>query len=383
MENRQQKRDLLNNGIFDLFQNRCYQLSKVNLYNEIKDFSYFNDIVATDSDFHCCQQMKQAKKKQRQKVTRHVDYLVKLKGYTAFFITLTFNNDLLKNRKYLKDQNGNFVLDKHGKRVWDIKDLTKQDWDILRRKIFKYIGNNVEDIILNVDYGKEHDRLHAHGIVIIKDTDYKWETDFARDENGNAVLDSHGKKKYYKKVVNDYLLEYEKNVGFYTLEKIRFSSNDKYNETQIAKLSEYLNKLVSHSIKVKQSYITTKKNTRYQRYQVFCRDNKRIINACGIIQTYDYLINTYNAFYPVNDSQENEFNLRRIKNHEKDLQDKKQQRIKELKNRKRESIFDTPTQNSCLNITPYQVRGADFEKLPSNLTKSNGLNVEQLKIATF
>lgn len=118
------------------------------------------------------------------------------------------------------------------------------------------MSKNCDDFIINIDYGKENERLHFHCIMAKK---YK-------DNEEEKLIDvkrqnKKGQWKKGKKLVEDWLLKYEKEIGFYDAEPV------KDNIYSAKKLSRYIDKLTMHSIKVKQNYVSVKKelNTKKQK----------------------------------------------------------------------------------------------------------------------
>lgn len=249
---------LMENNTFKKYSFLRYNYAKNNQYDIINNFDSYKTIVNNEIDFLCLNQMNDSRKHQRAKAKKHIDFFIQQPDYDVYFATFTYDENKLKlNEK---------VLNKNFKTENEIKSYKAY---ILRRRIMEYIGKNICDLIMNVDYGTKNQRLHFHAVIAVKKDSLIKTRDYAKDINGNFVYNKNGKKKTYTKYTNDIFSKYENKIGFYTLEPVRLKTGNtekdkKFNQNTIAKLSEYINKLVSHSIKVKQSYITTKKGTRYQ-----------------------------------------------------------------------------------------------------------------------
>ena len=106
-------------------------------------------------------------------------------------------------------------------------------------------------------------------------------------------------------------MKYQNNVGNYDAEPIKtfndiqdITQREKAQDIQNNKLACYMNKLTSHAIKVKQSYISTKKGTRYQFYQKYQRELKHISRFSRGIDIKDYLQTEIHAYKPIDTIEE-------------------------------------------------------------------------------
>lgn len=174
----------------------------------IADFDYFKPL--TKEQVIECENIRCARKKQRQKIENHIDYLFR-KNYKLYFVTFNFNDDALKLKANTRKQK-------------------------VRRLL-----SQCDDYILNIDYGKENEREHYHAIIAFK-------------ENNHETY-----KNDYKKIKIKQFDSY--NLGFYDVQEIRREGKSK------EKLARYITKLTSHSIKVSQQYVSVKKGSDYQKYK--------------------------------------------------------------------------------------------------------------------
>ena len=172
-------------------------------------------------DKKACELLYDSVRRQRRKIRNHIEYLVhNFPSSNLFFLTLTLSNDSLSySDKSLKNKINLFT-------------------------------SQFDDYLLNVDYGDKSDRKHYHAFVCFSpDTCYL---------NSDGYLKTH--------LLDNY------DLGLYDLQPFR--GNDDYN-----KISSYITKLVSHSLKVKQSYVSVKKGSAYQkhlylmRHEKYCRSN--------------------------------------------------------------------------------------------------------------
>lgn len=186
-----------------------YSFRRNELFKNGLDIDDINNYDLDKDDFEECKRIKNSRRMQRKKIKNHINYLMNREDYSMWFLTFT-----IKNEKY------------------DIKEETH------RKKVIECLNKFVEDYILNIDFGSKNERRHYHVIIATK------------------------RNLKFK----EYLKDYEEKIGFIGIEQIRldYKSN--------IKLSAYMDKLVSHSIKVKQTYISVKKGSDYQEHQ----EQKRI-----------------------------------------------------------------------------------------------------------
>lgn len=244
MKNREEKKKLIEKGICEEYSQQRFNMRKNKQFEECENYlSYCHSdgTVYTEEEFNNLKQIFKARKEQRKKIRKWITYYLnrKLKGepINIYFATFTYSND-----------KGNLSATS------------------LKNKILRRLNNdNVVDYVINVDYGTKNDRLHYHGLIIIKDSEENYFINVKRKTKDNKYIAG-------KKLITPYLLNYEKNVGFFDMEPL------KDNEKSINKLSNYINKLVLHSLKVKQSYISTKKGTKYQKIKKAYKVLEKSIN---------------------------------------------------------------------------------------------------------
>lgn len=214
MKNKNEKKQLLKNGTFNDFRKNQYELFKqLEDYDEVKNVLKF----MYKEDYINLKQLLEARKKQIKKIKKWIEWHI-LKNYKLYFFTFTYDDK--KRRKEMKAET-----------------------------LKKYVINSLQDVddfIINIDYGKQNERLHFHGIIAINENTNNL---YKIYENENKKLESDNKN--YQ--------EYIKKVGFCNIQKIGNQEADK------DKIARYITKLTLHSIKVKQKYISTKKGTEYQK----------------------------------------------------------------------------------------------------------------------
>lgn len=330
-----------------------YDFIKNNNQNSLYDFNAFG---ITEQEYKALEQLRDNRKHQRQKIKHHINFLMDSGKYDLYFITFTYDTN------------------KHD---------YKNNWCNFRRTILRYVGDYVDDIILNVDYGELHERMHAHGIIAIDKN--KPHTEYLQTFE---IKHRKGKGKRFKtckSVMTDYLYKYSNNVGHLSTELIEIKvkdkkiSLDKLKEYTKNRISNYMNKLCSHSLKINPSYITTKKGTLYQCYKSMENLKKRI---CLGFRYTDSTLNLkfkmmaeakYNKGKPINyyDIERdyilsNNQKLLDIKNYELDNVEEIEHRYNsEFKKQYNHFVFlnrligqDLPIFKNianCLKIPPYQV----------------------------
>ena len=168
-----------------------------------------------------CENARKSKKKQREKIENHIGWLLENQEelkIDLFFGTWTFTDQSLE--------------------------MTA---DTRRQGIRRLLSKETEDFILNIDYGKENGREHYHGLIALKNGTYK-------------ITEKVWSTKYNCQLIHIDTLDNYK-LGYYDLQEI------KLNDLSAKKITRYITKLTQHSIKVKQSYISTKKGSAYQNYK--------------------------------------------------------------------------------------------------------------------
>jgi len=126
---------------------------------------------------------------------------------SAYFITLTFRSDFF---------------------------VGKND-ETISRYVKRFLKENCVKYVVNVDYGEKHDRLHFHGVVVLKTNDSL--SDFAFHRYKNKLI-------YCSNFINwDY--------GFSVVQKVRKETSELMKDTNknYLQLSNYINKLTNHALK--------------------------------------------------------------------------------------------------------------------------------------
>lgn len=176
--------------------------------NRTKKEEYFGMDAGTLED---CERIRKAKKNQRERIEEHLAYLFQRKDLEHVFLTFTFNDAALSLKKETRKQT-------------------------IRRLLSKLC----EDYILNVDYGKENEREHYHAIA-----------SFSKEDRMLEEVEGHLRVKGFE----------EYTLGFYDAEKVRIEDSSK------ERLARYVTKLVLHSVKVSQAYMSVKKGSDFQNFK--------------------------------------------------------------------------------------------------------------------
>lgn len=235
MKNKELKKEVITNGTFQWYAGiRRTAAMTDNLDNFLDPFLIDEDTgEVTNWDLYDkvneCERIRDSRKKQRQKVEKHLIYLLKRPDLKCFFLSLTFNNDALQLKP----------------------DSRKQ---AIRRLLQKF-----SDYVLNIDYGSENEREHYHAVVALPD-----------DYEVYEIETTKGTKQCRCDILDEY------KYGFYNMEPIRCDSDSP------KLLANYMNKLTSHSIKVKQSYISVKKGSDYQTHEDLMKERKRVAGLFGL-----------------------------------------------------------------------------------------------------
>lgn len=225
MQNKEHKKTLIKDGVFKEYQKQQYEVfnatkGDLNLKNEALKFIFNND-------YNDLKQLSEAKKKQASKIKKHLYYWLHNKRENENIYFLTFTYDDAKRRKEIKEE-------------------------ILKKYVIKALKLS-NDYIINIDYGEQNERIHFHGLALIND-------EFIKDKYDLKTL-NHNHWHTIKNYKFTIFEEYENKVGIITAERIKTTDKD------LTKIGRYMSKLISHSIKVKQTYISTKKGTTYQKHK--------------------------------------------------------------------------------------------------------------------
>lgn len=211
-------------------------------YKEDRKTSYqngtleeFQQSIAGNEVLLECERIRKARYQQIKKVKEHLLYWINkaqcTQKYEMFFATFTFTDEALQ-----------------------LKQKTRHEG------IVRLLSKVSEDFIMNIDYGKTTQREHYHAVVV-----------FDKDKiQKHDEMKIKGFLHYKIDVIDTY------KYGNYDMELINI------NNVSAERLAYYLVKLVLHSVKVKQQYISVKKGSSYQQYQQLTRERKRMIDSFGI-----------------------------------------------------------------------------------------------------
>lgn len=186
-----------------------------------------------------CERIRDCKKKQRNKIEEHIQFLFDKTKNDVYFVTFNFTDDALSKRT-----------------------------DTRRQKIRRLLNKVCDDYILNIDYGEQKGREHYHGIIALRTGTYeKYVTRY----------------KQFEHIKIKELDEY--NFGNYDLEEIRTDDLSK------KKLARYISKLTLHSVKVNQRYVSVKKGSPYQKHKKILADMRETVKTSkGFWRDYNDLL---------------------------------------------------------------------------------------------
>lgn len=264
MKNKEIKKNLILNGEYKNYTNQRHSFYKNQDFKSLQDINSFFDLLGNKYDnetFTNCEQIRNARHKQITKLKDHFVYWY-LENYQIYFITFTYDTNKRRNKNK------------------SIKPET------LKSYITRYLKQNVDDYVLNVDYGTEHERLHYHALIAIKD-----KPNLELENYRYTKTDKKGRTKTKEKMrfTSQWLKDYENKIGFYQIEKARTNGID------ITRLTKYIDKLTLHSIKVKQSYVGTMKGTQYQREKEYKKQLiKRVKYSKLINKNINFIVNNSN-----------------------------------------------------------------------------------------
>lgn len=196
----------------------------------------------TDEEIQECENMRKCKQKQRKTIEKHMQFLferAKNEQSRLFFATFDFNDDALIKKA-----------------------------DTRKQKVRRTLSNVADDYIMNIDYGEKKGREHYHAIVELPKND------------SNFYLNEYGHIKH--KIIDDLY-----DFGNYDLEEVRLDDIDK------KRLARYMNKLVFHSVKVAQTYVSVKKGSRYQQLKKKQEQVKRLGRSRGVRKQVERMDENY------------------------------------------------------------------------------------------
>lgn len=195
----------------------------------------FQSKVIGDEVLKECERIRRARYQQIKKVKEHLLYWIQkaqdTRKYELFFATFTFDDPSL-----------------------ELQPKTR------REGISRLLSKVSADFIMNIDYGKTTNREHYHAVIVFdKSTITKYDERKIR-----------GFMHYKIEELDAY------KYGHYDCELVDLSN------ISAERLAYYLIKLVLHSVKVKQQYISVKKGSLYQQYMNLLKKRKRMIDSYGI-----------------------------------------------------------------------------------------------------
>lgn len=226
MKNKELRRQILEDDTYqeytklrkEAFLNKSPELCFVPAINddtgEITGYKLNQDYFKIDEHkLNECERIRKCKNEQRQKIEEHVKYLFDKTGMKLYFVTFTFNDDVMQLKP-----------------------------DTRKQRIRRLLNKICDDYILNIDFGKTTEREHYHAIIAIS-------------EKRHTLYHQDGDIWNYKiKELDEY------DYGFYNVKLIFTEMKD-----SAEKLSRYITKLTMHSIKVQQTYVSVKKGSDYQK----------------------------------------------------------------------------------------------------------------------
>lgn len=253
MKNPILRKELAENGTYGTYTATRRTLAKLNNLESLYKFNEstgeltksLNGSVLdiSDEEIQECENMRKCKNEQRSKIEHHVKFLFERsinQESVLMFGTFTFDDDALMKKA-----------------------------DTRKQKVRRTLSKCADDFIMNIDYGTENEREHYHAII---EFDVKRD-ELYQDENG------HWRDKEIDKLYG---------FGFYSLVPVRLDE-----DTSAEKLSRYLVKLVFHSVKVTQSYVSVKKGSRYQQMKKLNEQTKRLGRSKGIMKQVERMKSNY------------------------------------------------------------------------------------------
>lgn len=164
-------------------------------------------------------ELQRARKVQNKRVLNHIEYLFK-NDYMLIFATFTFDEKNMRNSA-----------------------------DTRYQKVIRSFGPEfVEDYIGNIDYGKNTDREHYHFILAVPKGCF---------EPKYSLVNYEGHKTLVINNMPTEIVNYD--GGFTCFQLINENLKDR------EKVSKYIAKLTNHSLKVKQTKIKAKRDSKYHK----------------------------------------------------------------------------------------------------------------------
>lgn len=237
MKNKELKKSLIAQNKHKEYNQKKYELYKKGIVDDEAERELID--IFGDENAKALEQLQDARRKQKKKIKNHLEFWMN-RDYRIFFVTFTINNE--NQAKLSADKSKDAYL--------------KSFKDICTRSL-----SCTKDYIINVDFGDENEREHYHALVAY--------------ERGTCTMryNGHINKKTHRKEFEDVNISKKYKIGFVVAEEFDYNIDLAGGD----KLSRYITKLVVHSIKVKQSYVSVKRNTEYQEYQ------KKYTLACKVI----------------------------------------------------------------------------------------------------
>ena len=218
MLNKEFKKELIESGKYKEYKKSRMNLIRQGCYWPIQEAEKFDEISTNifglwTEEISECERIRNNEQRQKKKIFDHLIFMLE-GNWTCYFVTFTFSDRYLESTKA----------------------------ETRRQKISRLLSSFCTDYIFNIDFGKENEREHYHGIICVQ----KNRALVTKDNKGHVLID---------KIDDGY------NYGFYSAEEIRL------NDIDAKRLTQYITKLTMHSIKVKQTYVSCKKNSPYQQLQ--------------------------------------------------------------------------------------------------------------------
>lgn len=211
MQHKQIKAEMISSGKYEdllAYQWQIYSNSGIIPDKLGADFYQLDPV-----EFIAFQQLKSARRQSRSRLKKHIDFWIKA-GYPLAFGTLTFKDEVME----------------------------KTSSKTRRRYIQRFLNDNFDDYIGNIDYGDLTEREHYHFIGV----------PYILDKFQYA---NYGKNNNRIKIISDGIQQYESKYGIALVKEV-ISNPDQ--------VAGYVAKLSNHSIKVKQSKLLVKKGTPFQ-----------------------------------------------------------------------------------------------------------------------
>lgn len=230
MKKKALKKALVEDGTFTKYRKRYGKL-----YEKGLDFDKIEETLKEEfgnDNAIACAQLLEGRRKQKKKIMNQLEYWRNRKA-GIYFLTFTYKDGAFRTNN-----------------------IAKQMKDRVTKVLREF-----DDYSVNIDYGKKNERLHFHAIAYLNPNRIKEEKQITGEDyktKGDTDFD-HLELEFYRE-----------ETGIVYIKKCKTEDVDE------VKLARYIAKITTHSLKVKQSYVATKKGSDYQDAQKWQRWIKKM-----------------------------------------------------------------------------------------------------------